>query len=359
MHAHSYDFKLYGQGLQAGPGAVPLTSSGHEVLYQPPPPGKAEPGANAAAAAAAAAAKQHQQPAAPAGGYPRTASGTPALPMHGLPVSSSGGRATAPPQQAQRQQQPLLRQHGAAAGTGGQAAAAGAGGRQQARPAAAPRRTGGWLQRAKARSQQLLQDAAEALLLLLYSAVCWLGRMLLIPLRALFAPWYNYNRCLQRWPVCIVGTHAHAHARADLATRSLHPPAAAGAAAAAAAREIKHRSHALLSDQQLDVRQLSDALGALPSWLAGIGGATERLDWLNTLLAQARNARALMCMHTCALAQRASARAQLRCCPQPGAAHICPPAAVSARCAPPRPGRCSTLLRARSSAAASSRCWRR
>jgi hypothetical protein len=31
---------------------------------------------------------------------------------------------------------------------------------------------------------------------------------------------------------------------------------------------------------------MQDMLGALPSWLSGIGGATEDLNWLNKLLAQ-------------------------------------------------------------------------
>jgi hypothetical protein len=31
---------------------------------------------------------------------------------------------------------------------------------------------------------------------------------------------------------------------------------------------------------------MQDMLGALPSWLSGIGGATEDMNWLNKLLAQ-------------------------------------------------------------------------
>jgi hypothetical protein len=50
-------------------------------------------------------------------------------------------------------------------------------------------------------------------------------------------------------------------------------------------RRLKFNSHDLLA-QQLDLPALQEALGALPSWLAGIGGATEQVAWLNTLLAQ-------------------------------------------------------------------------
>jgi hypothetical protein len=50
-------------------------------------------------------------------------------------------------------------------------------------------------------------------------------------------------------------------------------------------RRLKSDSHDLLA-RQLDLPALQEALGALPSWLAGIGGATEQVAWLNTLLAQ-------------------------------------------------------------------------
>jgi hypothetical protein len=52
-------------------------------------------------------------------------------------------------------------------------------------------------------------------------------------------------------------------------------------------RKLKENSRRMLAEQ-LDVPQLLDALGALPAWLSGIGGATERLDWANTLLAQVK-----------------------------------------------------------------------
>lgn len=52
-------------------------------------------------------------------------------------------------------------------------------------------------------------------------------------------------------------------------------------------RQLKQRSGSHLS-QPFDVTKLQELLGALPSWLAGIGGATEELGWLNTLLAQVR-----------------------------------------------------------------------
>lgn len=38
--------------------------------------------------------------------------------------------------------------------------------------------------------------------------------------------------------------------------------------------------------QPYDISTMQDMLGALPSWLSGIGGATEDLKWLNKLLAQ-------------------------------------------------------------------------
>lgn len=37
---------------------------------------------------------------------------------------------------------------------------------------------------------------------------------------------------------------------------------------------------------QVDLNELQEALGALPSWLQGVGGATEKLAWLNSMLAQ-------------------------------------------------------------------------
>jgi hypothetical protein len=48
---------------------------------------------------------------------------------------------------------------------------------------------------------------------------------------------------------------------------------------------LKTASAAKLS-QPYDIATLQEVLGALPSWLAGIGGSTEDLDWLNKLLAQ-------------------------------------------------------------------------
>jgi hypothetical protein len=50
-------------------------------------------------------------------------------------------------------------------------------------------------------------------------------------------------------------------------------------------RHIKESSANALA-QPYDLATLQEVLGALPSWLAGIGGATEDLAWLNKLLAQ-------------------------------------------------------------------------
>lgn len=50
-------------------------------------------------------------------------------------------------------------------------------------------------------------------------------------------------------------------------------------------RRLKAASGSKLS-QPYDISSLQEVLGALPSWLAGIGGATEELGWLNKLLAQ-------------------------------------------------------------------------
>jgi hypothetical protein len=56
-------------------------------------------------------------------------------------------------------------------------------------------------------------------------------------------------------------------------------------------RHRKARGAELLGAQRISLDELAEALGALPSWLAGVGGATERLDWLNALLAQVAMAR--------------------------------------------------------------------
>lgn len=51
-------------------------------------------------------------------------------------------------------------------------------------------------------------------------------------------------------------------------------------------RRIKEQQRELLAQQQLDLSDLHTVLGALPSWLSGIGGATEKLTWLNQMLVQ-------------------------------------------------------------------------
>jgi Ca2+-dependent lipid-binding protein len=105
-------------------------------------------------------------------------------------------------------------------------------------------RVGRWWSRTKTAVVEAVEDAAAWLLHMLYLLSMWLLKVLLIPLRALFGPWYRFNR------------------------------------------RLKTRQRELLSQQQLDLSALHDALGALPSWLAGIGGATEKVTWLNELLAQ-------------------------------------------------------------------------
>lgn len=49
-------------------------------------------------------------------------------------------------------------------------------------------------------------------------------------------------------------------------------------------RHAKDRARATLA-RPLSGAEVEGLLGALPAWLAGMGARTERLDWLNKLLA--------------------------------------------------------------------------
>lgn len=94
--------------------------------------------------------------------------------------------------------------------------------------------------------------AAAAALRALSMPLLWLLRLALAlaaaPLALLFGGWYRHNR------------RSKARARAALAG----PPGR---------------------------RELEAMLGAVPSWLAGMGAATEQLEWLNRLLADVRGGR--------------------------------------------------------------------
>jgi hypothetical protein len=66
-----------------------------------------------------------------------------------------------------------------------------------------------WLQRkwqsGREKAGQKLEDAAAWALSMLWLWLCWLGRLLLTPLTAVFGPWYRYNRCVTGAPVLLVG----------------------------------------------------------------------------------------------------------------------------------------------------------
>uniref|UniRef100_A0A383VQB5 C2 domain-containing protein n=1 Tax=Tetradesmus obliquus TaxID=3088 RepID=A0A383VQB5_TETOB len=321
---NSYDFKIYGQGMMAGATAVPLTPPEHKVLFQPTPetttpsdPGSLKPLAQQEASNDAAAAAAAVWPAGNAGGS--SAEGTGKQPHYqqqqqrvllpGKPAAEGPACRTLQQvvqQQEQQVQMPQLRHRKAAAPTAAAAAAAGGTGTIKTLPVSKPemaaimsqldkqphrqqhhqqsykvtttssssssrlapsvstrsdkraaaaaagsssrgRGIRGWMRRKwQAGSNKVVQGlehAAAWILSMLWLGLCWLGRLLLTPLTAAFRPWYQYNR------------------------------------------DLKANSHGLLA-QQLDLPALQEALGALPSWLAGIGGATEQVAWINTLLAQ-------------------------------------------------------------------------
>eukprot|EP00879_Flechtneria_rotunda_P008728 GHRR01009142.1.p1 GENE.GHRR01009142.1~~GHRR01009142.1.p1 ORF type:complete len:896 (+),score=341.24 GHRR01009142.1:1003-3690(+) len=270
-----YDFRIYGQGFMAGATAEPLTSKEHTVMYAPvaerqedaAPPAAVAAKASSGSGSSAATAKQSD--------VDRTVSGTPALRMKPLPGGADGNDsgAAAPggsglqqdssrgtvcmtlDQALQQQNQDLQQQRQQAQLNHRARHAKGPAAAHDWEPATAsvisnrPSQTGfkgrvqrGW-QITKRRVVEGVEDALAWLLHMLWIVMLWVVRLLVAPLTAVFGPWYFYNR------------------------------------------HKKQKSAALLA-HQLDLPQLHELLGALPSWLSGIGGATEKVAWLNTLLTQ-------------------------------------------------------------------------
>ncbi|KAI8472355.1 MAG: hypothetical protein J3K34DRAFT_212666 [Monoraphidium minutum] len=130
---------------------------------------------------------------------------------------------------------------------GGEYGGSGAGG---AAPGAGAPRLGARLSStaaaSAARGTAALRAAAGAAVAAAWAAVLWVLRLVAglaaAPLALAFGGWYNHNR------------------------------------------RAKERARATLS-RPLTRHRLEEMLGALPAWLAGMGGATERLEWLNRLLA--------------------------------------------------------------------------
>jgi hypothetical protein len=342
------DFKLTGQGLTAGAEAAPLPRAGApKILFQPRPEPQPAPDAAAApsgaphspraggggggggggalpADAAVAAAI-----AAPAGAFSPLA---PVLPLALLgeiqPAAEEGAAAGPPPLP------PLARPPFAAGEGGGNSGGDGAAAQEPAAsgseaPDAAQTAPGGpaagsspssgatpvleWLGAAAARVGDRCRAAALAVARALAAALLWALRAALAlaagPLLLAFGGWYRHNRWARTAGLALDGRCIPAPGRstaapdqkralANTAPRTRHVCACA---AHPATRRAKERARALLA-RPVSRARLEDLLGALPAWLAGMGGATERLDWLNRLLADVSGAR------LCALVKKGGAR---------------------------------------------------
>lgn len=242
---NTYDFKIYGQGLSAGPSAEPLEPPGQKVLYKPDPVAPEPPLPPSITAAADPGDRRQETSAAAAGSRDRglgtTPSGTPTVFMKPLPAeaaatnSRAAGAGVSPAavvaapgnegqseragpvcmtldQKLQQQQQNIqpsvIRRrkqqqpyYPSAAGPNRRVVAAVEHHTSAGSSSSSSRRgrVRMWWDRTKTAVCEAVEDAAAWLVHMLYLLTMWLLKILMIPLRAVFGPWYRFNRCGISW----------------------------------------------------------------------------------------------------------------------------------------------------------------